>query len=52
MYLSELLSDMHMSLPMLANMRPIELFEVNVVEIEEEEKEEVIERFPKFLALQ
>ena len=33
MYLSELLTDMHMSLPM--NIRPVEAFEISVCEIEE-----------------
>jgi hypothetical protein len=35
MYLSELMSDMHTSLPMPMNMKPVEMFEVNVLEIEE-----------------
>jgi hypothetical protein len=33
MYLSELLADMQMSLPI--DMRPVEMFEVNVSEIED-----------------
>ena len=35
MYLSELLTDMHTLLPLAMNMRPVEMFEVNVSEIEE-----------------
>jgi hypothetical protein len=42
MYLSELLTDMHTSLPLPMNMRPVEMFEVNVSEIEEDPKTELI----------
>jgi hypothetical protein len=35
MYLSELLSDVHTSLPIPENVKPVEMFEVNVSEIEE-----------------
>jgi hypothetical protein len=40
MYVSELLSDIqtHTSLPLPVNMRPVEMFEVNIAEIEEEER--------------
>jgi hypothetical protein len=40
MYLSELLTDnMHTSLPPPMDMRPVEMFEVNVSEIEEEQEQ-------------
>jgi hypothetical protein len=35
MYLSELMSDMHAPLLIPENMKPVEMFEVNVSEIEE-----------------